>query len=96
MVIWPWLADTITAANKTPPSNPEFLAGRVQTVQQYDKAAQPRQEGGAALSQGETIMSAFVHSATVRAHVHPARFSIGSLIVLGGALAVLSRLFGMA
>jgi hypothetical protein len=47
-------------------------------------------------SQGETIMSAFVHSATVHAHVHPARFSIGSLIVLGGALAVLSRLFGMA
>ncbi len=41
-------------------------------------------------------MSAFVHSATVRAHVHPARLSIGSLIVLGGALAVLSRLFGMA
>jgi hypothetical protein len=48
------------------------------------------------LSQGETIMSAFVHSATVHAHVHPARFSIGSLIALGGALAVLSRLFGMA
>ncbi|WP_333584053.1 hypothetical protein [Rivihabitans pingtungensis] len=41
-------------------------------------------------------MSAFVHSATVHAHVHPARFSIGSLIALGGALAVLSRLFGMA
>lgn len=97
MVIWPWLADTITAANKTPPSNSGFLAGRVQTVQQYDKAAQPRQEGVfAALSQGETIMSAFVHSATVHAHVHPARFSIGSLIALGGALAVLSRLFGMA
>jgi hypothetical protein len=47
-------------------------------------------------SQGETIMSAFVHCATVHAHVHPARFSIGSLIALGGALAVLSRLFGMA
>ncbi len=41
-------------------------------------------------------MSAFVHSATVRAHVHPARFSIGSLIVLGGTLAVLARLVGMA
>ena len=37
-------------------------------------------------------MSAFVHHATVRAHGHPVRFSIGSLIVLGGALAVLARL----
>ena len=47
-------------------------------------------------SQGETLMSAFVHHATVRAHGHPVRFSIGSLIVLGGALAVLARLAGMA
>ena len=49
-----------------------------------------------ALKQGEAIMSAFVHHASVHAHGHPARFSIGSLIVLGGALAMLSRLFGMA